>query len=166
MRARKAPGSDRTHARGRRTAAVLAAASLAVGMLTIAARPAAASPDPAGTASTTSPATRSGDITPLGTCTSIGPIVRCGKIQNARLSDKYIVTTDNWPPSNGNWAWVYPGQRSPFKDTDGFFIPTNCDATDDWGNFWYGGTWTKIRPHFRRAPHGYRPGGAVSSIDE
>jgi hypothetical protein len=145
MRAPKLPSSNRT----RTTTLFAAALSIVLGMLAVSAGPAAASPDATGPGAASAVAaaraiSEPSDPTPLGTCTVIGPVRWCGKIKNSVISQKYIVTTDNWPPANGNWSWVYPGQRSPFTDTDGFFVPPNCTALDDWDRSFAAGAWHKI----------------------
>jgi hypothetical protein len=118
-------------------------------MVAVFAGPAAAGPDVTGPEAARAVAaarsvTEPGDATILGTCTVIGGVRFCGKIKNAASSNKYIVTTDNWPAANGNWSWVYPGQSSPYTDTDGFFVPPNCTAIDNSSNSFAAGTWHKI----------------------
>jgi hypothetical protein len=82
-----------------------------------------------------------------GECT----LIFCGWVGNSSSSATYIVATDNWPPSNGNWQYLYPGQGSPFRDTDGFYVPTGCRAVPQGAQApptYYGGQWHKISDLF------------------
>lgn len=68
----------------------------------------------------------------------------CGYVENAENSEGWLVATDNWPPANGNWATLYPGQGSPYRDTDGFHIAAHCWGVTVDGFIYDGGKWYKI----------------------
>jgi len=55
-----------------------------------------------------------------GTCTVIQGLTWCGRVYNGTGS--YVRTTVTWPATVGNIATVAPGQWSPYRDTDGFYI--------------------------------------------
>lgn len=56
-----------------------------------------------------------------GTCTVVGPVVACGRVYNG--SSITIRVTSTWPAQSGYIAAVPPGSWSPYKDTDGFYVP-------------------------------------------
>lgn len=72
-----------------------------------------------------------------GTCTVIGGISACGRVYNSGAYN--VLVTDNWPGGTGHVYTLSPGYWSPFKDTDGFFVPSGMCF-----DIWRGPQWVKI----------------------
>lgn len=61
-----------------------------------------------------------------GTCTVIAGIAKCGYASNHPFSQLNIRVTNGWPAGSAGSSTVglAPGSGSPYRDTDGYYIPS------------------------------------------
>ena len=70
-----------------------------------------------------------------GTCTVVKSVVMCGRVYNG--GNASVRVSYGWPGTTANSTSLSPGYWSPYKDTDGVYIPAGVCFGINRGPFWF-----------------------------